>query len=102
MLDLIDRTLVELDREITTISAHLQNWWSALSEAQQLFFVGVVSAALLLLALRKPARRNLNSYDERNATGVMSQFLFAAVIIVVFTFGIDIALEAEGLAPFRK
>lgn len=102
MMDLIKRTLVELEREIAVISTHLQRWWGRMTEAEQLFFVGVVSAALLLLALRRPARRELASYRSNEQTGVLQQFLFAAVIIVVFTFGIDIAIESKGLSIFSK
>ena len=101
MMDLFNRTLVELQRELTVISDYLQRWWGRMSEAEQLFFVGIVSASLLLLALRRPIRPQLNSYRQNEQSGVLQQFLFAAVVIVVFTFGIDIALEADGLKPFR-
>ena len=95
MMDLVKRTLDEFEREVATIPFHLKHWWNEMSAPEQLYFVGITCAVLLLLGLRRPARRKINSYQDGNTMGLVQQFLFAAAILVVFTFGIDIAFDAK-------
>ena len=94
MLDFIKLTWKELNEEAQYISQNLRHWWGAMSEGEQLFFVGIVSAAMLLIGLRKPTKSKSVSYDRNEAMGILQQFAFAAVVLVVFTFGIDIAMES--------
>jgi len=94
VLDLAKRTWQELQQEIAFISRHMQNWWNGMSQGEQLFAVGIVCAALLLLGLRSPPKIKAVSYDGNTSLGRTKEFLFAAVVIVIFTFGVDIAVES--------
>ena len=35
-----------------------------------------------------------DSYDDNGAITLVQQFMFAAVVLVVFTFGVDIAVNS--------
>jgi len=94
VLDLAKRTWHELQQEVAFISRHMQAWWGGMSQSEQLFAVGIVCAALLLLGLRSPPKVKTVSYDGNMGLGRTKEFLFAAVVIVIFTFGIDIAFES--------
>jgi len=91
--DLAKRTWNELQQEVAFISRHLQAWWSGMSQGEQLFAVGIVCAALLLLGLRSPPKVKTVSYDGNVGLGRAKEFLFAGVVIIIFTFGVDIAVE---------
>lgn len=91
--NLVKRTLRELNEEIAYISRHLRHWWQGMSDSEQLFFVCIISATLLLLGLRKPTKRRLNHYDESAATGILKQFMFSAVVLIIFTYAISLAVN---------
>lgn len=93
MLDIVERTFKELGEEISYVSLHLQRWWSGMGQGEQLFAVGIMCAALLLLGMRQPVRSKTIGYDKGQVGGSMREFIFAAVVIVVFTFGVDIAID---------
>jgi len=92
--DLVKRTWSELQQEIAFISRHLQAWWGGMSQGEQLFAVGIICAALLLLGLRSPPKVKTVTYDGNVGLGRVKEFLFAAVVIIIFTFGVDIAVES--------
>lgn len=93
MLDFATNTWRELNEELNYVALHLRNWWAGMSDGEQLFFVGIISSVLLLLALRRPAKRKNGTYGEPDLMGNVQQFMFAATVLIVFTFGIDIAIE---------
>lgn len=97
MRDLAKRTWNELQQEIAFISRHLQAWWGGMSQGEQLFAVGVVCAALLLLGLRSPPKVKTVTYDGNIGLGRTKEFLFAAVVLIIFTFGIDIAVDSVNI-----
>lgn len=94
MQELIKSTWRELNEEVSFIVGHLRHWWGSMSDGDQLFFVGVVCAASLLLGLRRPSRKRNSGYSQGEAMSNFQQFMFAAVVLVVFTFGVDIAVES--------
>lgn len=93
MQDLVKRTVRELKEEVSYITQYLRHWWNSMGDGEQLFFVGILCASCLLLGLRRPMRKKTKGYEQNDSSGIAQQFLFAAVVLLVFTFGIDIALE---------
>jgi len=91
---LYKRTLKEMREEVSYVSGYLRHWWGAMSESEQLFFVGILCASFLLLGLRRPNKRRKISYTDGNHMGVAQQFFFCAAFLVIFTFGIDIVVES--------
>jgi len=91
---LINKTWRELTEEMHLVSRYLRSWWGGMSESEQLFFVGVVSAAILLLGLRRPNKRKPTTYNEGQHKGAFEQFLFCSAFLLIFTFGIDIVVES--------
>lgn len=93
-MDLIKRTLKEISQEVEYVVFHMQRWWNTMDQGEQMFTLGIVGAALLLLGMRgQPSTRKVSRYDDGNMVGVAQQFLFAAVVLMIFTFGIDIAIQ---------
>ena len=90
---LIKRTLRELNEEAAYVTHHLRSWWSGMEDGEQLFFVGIVCSAFLLLGMRRPSKK-IKHYEDNGAVTLIQQFMFAAVVLVVFTFGIDIAINS--------
>lgn len=94
-MKLLERTWIELKEEVSYVATHLGRWWARMSQDEQYILFGVVCAAALLLVVRgkkgKPVK--LSRYDENNIMTLAQQFTFAAVILVVFTLGIDAALD---------
>lgn len=94
MKELFNRTWHELNEEVSFVVGHLRHWWGSMSDGNQLFLVGVICAASLLLGLRRPTKAKVTSYSESEVMSTFQQFMFAAVVLVVFTFGVDIAVES--------
>lgn len=92
--DLIKRTWRELNEETAYITHHLRRWWNGMEDGEQLFFVGIVCAALLLLGMRRPSRSKYKHYDDNQTISIVQQFMFAAVVLMIFTFGVDIAVNS--------
>jgi hypothetical protein len=92
--NLIKRTWRELNEEISYITHHLRRWWNGMEDGEQLFFVGILCASCLLLGLRRPSKGKYKHYDDKQTIGLIQQFMFAAVVLVIFTFGIDIAINS--------
>lgn len=94
-MNLFDRIWTELVEESTYVASRLQRWWYSMSEGEQLMLLGIVCAAGLLIGLRRPAHASkFRAYETHPTMGVAKQFLFAGVVLVIFTFGADIALES--------
>ena len=94
MQELAKRTWHELQQEYAVISRHLGDWWYGISKAEQLFAVGIVCAALMLLGLRSPRKLRTIGYGGNTTIQKTKDFLFIIVVLVIFTFGIDIAIES--------
>lgn len=92
MLDFISRIWKELSRELNYFSLQLRHWWGSLGDGEQMFAFGIVTAALLLLALRRPVKTKTSHYNAENGMGLVKQFLFGAAVLIIFTFGIDIVI----------
>lgn len=90
-----ERAWKEAMSELGEVGFYLQRWWNTMETGEQLFTLGVVSAACLLLGLRGPSRpRKMKRYSDGNPMSVVQQFMFGAVVLIIFTFGIDIALKS--------
>jgi len=90
----INKVWSELTEEMQLVSRYLRSWWGGMTESEQLFFVGVVSAAILLLGLRRPNKRKPASYGTGQNKGMFEQFFFCVSFLLIFTFGIDIVVES--------
>ncbi|MEL7129299.1 MAG: hypothetical protein AAGK23_07110 [Pseudomonadota bacterium] len=95
-MEFIDRVWTELVEEMSYVAEHLQDWWNRMDVGEQMFALGVVCAACLLLGLRQPVQRegSLGTYHQGETAQTIKQFLFAGVVLLVFTFGADIAVES--------
>ena len=89
----IKRTWRELNEEAAYVTHHLRRWWNGMEDGEQLFFVGIICAALLLLGMRRPSKK-IKHYDDNGTITLVQQFMFGAVVLVIFTFGIDIAVNS--------
>ena len=94
-MDLLDRTIQELKDETAFVTQHLQGWWGGMSIGQQTFMLGVVCAALLLIAVLPPVQKKASvlGHDNQKDYGTAKVFILATVILVIMTFGLDIAIE---------
>ena len=94
-MDFVDRVWSELVEETTFVASRLQQWWGSMAEGEQLMLLGIVCAACLLLGLRAPATGpQYRAVDANPAYDIAKQFLFAGVVLLIFTFGADIAIES--------
>ena len=91
--NLVKRTLRELNEEVAYISRHMRHWWQGMSDSEQLFFVCIISATLLLLGLRKPTKNRINHYDGNATTGFLKQFTFSVAMLLIFTYAISLAVS---------
>ena len=93
-MKLLNKTWETLVSEVEYISGYVQRWWYRMNEGEQLIALGLVCAACLLLAvIKRDKSPKATAFQKNEAMSIMQQFTFAAVILIIFTFGIDIALE---------
>jgi len=94
-VDLLERTIREVKEESAFVVEHLQFWWNGMSLGQQAFSMSIVCAAFLLIGVLQPAPKKAsmlgNDLDRDMST--FKVFLLAAVILIIMTFGLDIAIE---------
>ena len=94
-MDLLDRTIREIKDESAFVVYHLQGWWNGMSIGQQAFTMGIVCAAFLLIGVLQPApkKASMLGNDVNTEMGTLKVFLMATVILIIMTFGLDIAIE---------
>lgn len=93
-MKLLNKTWDKLVSEVEYISGYVQRWWYRMDENEQVIALGLVCAACLLLAvIKRDKSPKASSFEKSEAMSIAQQFTFAAVILIIFTFGIDIALE---------
>lgn len=95
-MELIERTWNELVEETNLVASWLQRWWHGMDDHDQMMLFGIVCATCVLFGLRKPARRRfvLRSHDESGTLDTVKQFMLAGAVLLIFTFGADIAIDA--------
>jgi len=66
-----------------------------MNTSEQAFSLGVVCAAFLLIGVLQQPQQKLatQGYESDTTSSVFKQFLFAVVVLLIMTFGIDIAIE---------
>lgn len=94
-MKLLERTWIELQEEVSIVATQMGRWWSRMSQDEQYMLLGVVCAGALLMVVRGKKKKTVRTshYDENSIMPLAQQFTFAAVILVIFTLGIDAALE---------
>ncbi|MEO9968776.1 MAG: hypothetical protein ABJG15_02930 [Hyphomonadaceae bacterium] len=94
-MDLLERTIRELKDESAFVVKHLQNWWNTMPMAEQAFTLGTICAAFLLIAVLPPVQKKVSTVGPDNQTdmGTAKVFILAAVILIIMTFGLDIAID---------
>lgn len=94
-MKLLERTWIELQEEVNIVATQMGRWWSRMSQDEQYMLLGVVCAGALLMVVRGKKKKTVRTsrYDENSIMPLAQQFTFAAVILVIFTLGIDAALE---------
>ena len=93
-MDLLDRTIREIKEESAVITQHLQRWWNGMGISEQAFSLGIICAAFLLIGILQPApKRTVEGYENNQNSGLVKQFLLATVVLLIMTFGLDIAIE---------
>ena len=94
-MDILKRTIREVKEETAFVTTHLQGWWGGMSVSQQAFALGVICAAFLLIAILPPVQKKATilGHNSEKDMGTLKVFILAAVILVIMTFGLDIAIE---------
>ncbi len=93
-MDIVSKTLNEIDKETDQVTAYLQGWWSTLGTNEKLFSIGVICAAFLLIAIVSNSRKPPEiTYDGQASMSISKQFIFAAVILIIFTLGLDTLVD---------
>lgn len=95
VVDLLERSIREIKDESAFIVQHLQHWWGSMPIGQQAFTLGTICAALLLIAVLPPVQKKATvlGADNQSDMGTFKIFILGAVILVIMTFGLDIAIE---------
>lgn len=95
-MELVEKFIEELVVEASFIAEYLQRNWQSLSHNEQLYTLAVICAACLLLGLRNPRRATTfkSTIGQNEDWNVFKQFMFACVLLMIFTLGVDIAVEA--------
>ncbi len=95
-MELVKRTWAELVRETNYVASWLQRWWHGMDDHDQLMLFGIVCATCVLLGLRRPARRRtaFRSQETSDTVDTLKQFLLAGSVLLIFTFGSNIAIDA--------
>ena len=62
---------------------------------EQAFALGTICAAFLLIAVLPPVQKRISTVGPDNHTdmGTAKVFILAAVILIIMTFGLDIAID---------
>ncbi|MEM7661754.1 MAG: hypothetical protein AAF292_05860 [Pseudomonadota bacterium] len=93
-MEIIERFWNELVEETTFITSHLQASWNLLSFNEQLYALMMLSATCLLLGLRNPSRATaFKTLGEREELSTFKTFMFAAAVLMMFTFAVDVAVD---------
>lgn len=94
MLKFMRRTWHELVEEAQFVSQYLVHWWGSMSDSKQLFLFAGFCTMVVLLGLRRPTNPKTRTYDDNTSMTVFQQFMFGAVVLLVFTYGIDVIVES--------
>lgn len=94
-MDLLDRIIIEIKEESGVVIDHMQRTWGSMSTSQQAFGLGILCAAFLLIAILQPAPKTASAlgYDHIKNYGTLKVFIMAVVVLLIMTFGLDIAIE---------
>ena len=94
-METAERLWEELVEDTSCITSHLSEAWSALSFNEQLYALMMLCACCLLLGLRNPTRATaFKTLGQNEELSTFKTFMFAAAILMMFTFAVDIAVKA--------
>lgn len=95
MMNLVERFWDELVEETAFITEHLRFAWNSMSYNEQLYGLMMMCATCLLLGLRNPQRTSgFKLFDFSEEVGHFKTFMFAAAVLMMFTFAVNVAVDA--------
>lgn len=94
-MDLVERFWNELIEETAFITEHLRDAWSSMSYNEQLYGLMMMCATCLLLGLRNPRRTSgFKMFDFSEEVSHFKTLMFAAAVLMMFTFAVNEAVQA--------